>query len=275
MRRLRHPDDRGRDEAGFALIVVLGFLLLMSFILIPFASISRYNLLLAQNKLNTARLMSVADTLNQYLASKLRADPLERLRMTQIGMLKEDCAIGDVMISITIVPHNRLINVNIAQEPLLVSGLEQLGFGALEADTIAQSIVEFRSPSVSSSPTTHDVENGMKHAPFEELVELHDLPALRSVSLRRLSYVFSVYDGRSVDVPIPVNALPSSVYGVETSVFGVRGRVERYSVYALSEGSDLRRVAEIDDPILPEPRPSTRECSMFEPNLLQLVVEIV
>lgn len=196
-----------RDEtknAGFALAAVLGFLMLVAALLTPFAVSSRVRGLTAANTFETQRLSLAASAINSRLAAHFTETAASSSDYPQ----PERCAIGQFDIAISVREQHALVDLNYASPPLLVAGLKALELGDTEATAASDEIRAFRSVASFSgiSPSTDTVfADGYKHGPFEDVVELQEIPSLRAYSLATLRGYFTVHSksgqvsGHSID----------------------------------------------------------------------------
>jgi hypothetical protein len=264
LRPMIRPSNEFRDaaapEQGFALLAVLGFLLLFSLVLGAFAAAARLDLLTAQNSYARTRLASAAEALDAYLAWRLGTDKAFKADADRGQYGLQQCRMAPVSFAISLVPHAGLINLNAADKPLLISGLKQTGLDDAEADAAAEEVLQYRSPQ--KDPADPGPESGLKHAPFEDLVELHELRHLQTIPLRLLSRLFSVVDGMSVLPPVSQALPPSRTYTIQAALFDDDGWAERAAIFAVGEGGG--RLANLAYGDSPERPVSVEGCSALD-----------
>lgn len=191
---------RYRDEDGFTLVAVLGFILLFAMVLTPFALSARISALTAAHAYDLHLLKTTADTFNNYLAWRLASDRSLNRDMSSRRETSFLCAAGNLRIQITIQPHSGLINLNTADLSTLSRGFVESGLSIADAEMLAPQIIQYRMRSSGNEPD-YNVQYGMKHSPFEDIVELHEWPLLQKSSLLQLSHIFSVGSGLSSGQP--------------------------------------------------------------------------
>ncbi|WP_149910748.1 hypothetical protein [Agrobacterium tumefaciens] len=91
--------------------------------------------------------------------------------------------------------HAGLIDLNAAGIDLLELGFRSLGFPGEVSKTLAFSVTQYRrmDRTIVSRPLQAQLApDGLKQAAFEDIVELHDFLALRTISIARLADTFTV-----------------------------------------------------------------------------------
>ncbi|MEO5326519.1 hypothetical protein PV773_24715 [Mesorhizobium sp. CC13] len=203
------PTDRYRaSNAGFALVAVVGFLLVASAIVAPFALAAKTRLMIASNNLERERLSLIATGLVNVVASKLGDE--KGSAPVAIDNLPKMCRLADLAIELQVQSHDGLIDLNAADVALLDLGLKAIGLPATEASETARSIIAFRTGSRAFSEISDSqappLVGGPKHAPFESVSELHDvLPA--GIATSQLYEIFTVYS-RSGTISRPSASRP-------------------------------------------------------------------
>ncbi len=204
-------------EQGFALIAVLGFLMLLAIFLTPFATSARLYALLSNNELQNKQLEQTVEAINRYSSWRLSADPdwkslADRGRIDMVG-----CQIADTDILMSVIPHAPLININTADTSLLAAGLNDLGIDLGSASALARDIIAYRSPR-SEDVSGEQVRFGLKRAPFEDISELYDFRDLQGVPMRALVRTFSAWAGRSLAAKAGDAPQPSSYFTISTRI---------------------------------------------------------
>lgn len=139
-------DVESRDaEAGFALLMVLLFLLAVTAIVAPLVLGARTELLLASNKLQQERLETIADGLLTVLARELAASPLEP-RNEEIKARSEPlrCRSTNYLIEARIQDQRGLIGINSAPAELLSEGFRALDFPSGDIAELTEALVAYR-----------------------------------------------------------------------------------------------------------------------------------
>lgn len=278
MRRATRIDLPPQDEEGFALAAVLGFLLLFSAFLLPFASSARLAALTSSHTFEQARLTDAAEAVNLYIAGKFGSDALITQALEQAFERQGvSCRVKDLTISIRALDHAGLIDLNVAGQDMISAGLTAAGLEAGQASGIAQSIVLNRSLQASAGDgNAVQPEYGFKHGPIEDAVELLDYAALRLVPPQKLAELFTV-DSRSALVDgtlssqtlqpfLPEAAKRSGSRPARSGTYTLMSRIEHQG----EAGSDARIVATghskgrktTDLPLDPAPG-APADCSAF------------
>ncbi|TGP85417.1 MULTISPECIES: general secretion pathway protein GspK [unclassified Mesorhizobium] len=185
--------DRSADKsAGFALVAVLVFMLIVSAIVAPFALTARSRLMIAANETEQQRLAMAADGLVNVVAGEL-FDGTSKLPQ---NAQPTRCHAGHFSFELSVQDHRGLIDLNAADDELLAEGLASFGFDPLMAGEIAKAIVTFRSPphafAAGAQPRSSLGPSQNKSAAFESVSELQEFSALASIPLRDLYAVFTV-----------------------------------------------------------------------------------
>lgn len=189
-------------EDGFALLAVLGFLLILSAVLIPFASSARIRVLTASNHYDEVRIGNALSALNALVANNLATEPgSSESARNGLSSTQVHCSLGRGIVDIKIQQHSGLIDLNVANVELLQLGLGAAGQGTGLALQVAQTIGQYRrldgDRSAVVSPALIGPEE-LKYAPFEDVAELYDFPPLRLVPLNQLMQVFTVHSKSAV-----------------------------------------------------------------------------
>ncbi|MBY3136119.1 hypothetical protein [Rhizobium laguerreae] len=192
--KTRMPNGNCYGEDGFALLAVLAFLLLFAALLLPFSSAARLAALTSSHDFEHARLSYAAEAVNIYVAAKLASET------SWISSIKRDasadgmsCRIKDFTLTLRMVNHAGLIDLNVAATTTIAAGLATLGLDDRQAGAVANSIVAFRSPQRDTAlPIGPEPSFGLKHAPFEDVVELLDFTEMRQFTPEQLSEIFTV-----------------------------------------------------------------------------------
>lgn len=211
------PSHARAGEQGFALIAVLGFLMLLAIFLTPFATSARLYALLSDNELQNKRLEQAAEAINRYFIWRLSIDPDWKSQADRGGIDIVGCQIADTDILMSIIPHARLININTADTSLLAAGLNDLGIDLGSASALARDIVAFRSPR-SEDVSGEQIQSGLKRAPFEDISELYDFRDLQGVPMSALTRKFSPWAGRSLAAKPDDAPQPSQYYTMTTRI---------------------------------------------------------
>lgn len=190
----------GGLEAGFALVAVLWFLLLVAAVAAPFAVAARTDFLIASNTRQQTRLDTMADGLSTLLAIKFMGSEGEALlAVLPPNSTPASCAAGKYLIGMRLQDQKGLVDLNAADEAPLALGLQSIGIAQGAADAAAKLIISYRSyqPEASVRSGT-GVVGGLKGGPFESVVELSDLAPLANLEPADFHRAFTVHSGQSV-----------------------------------------------------------------------------
>lgn len=197
---------RDDDEAGFALLMVLFFLLAVTAIIAPLVLGARTDFLVAANRLQQDRLETIADGLLVVLARELGAPPLEpRNEAITVRSAPLRCRDAQYMIEARVQDQSGLIGINTAPAELLAAGFRALDFPPGDVAELTATLVAYRTlPSSENAGAPGDpvlaplaegddrVTGGLKRKPFEAVEELYDFAGFRGKPVRALSEVFSI-----------------------------------------------------------------------------------
>ena len=200
------PDDR---DGGFALVMVLLFLLTVTALITPMVLAARTEFLIAANRYRHDRMEMVAEGLVAVLARQLAAPPIEgRSPGLTIRSAPMRCRAGGLEIEARVQDQRGLVDLNAAEPDLLEAGFVALGFERSPAARLAQAVVAFRfspeeeeeegdaSPDRGADQAAGAVLGGPKGGPFEAIEELYDFRDLRGVPAQAIAETFTVHNRR-------------------------------------------------------------------------------
>lgn len=259
------------DEDGFALVAVLGFLMLLAVFLTPFAGAARLNMLLTNNEIQTVRANDAAMAVNRFLIWRLSTDRLWRLNADRGDLDLVSCRSGMSQIIVSIIPHAGLINLNTAEPELLSKTLANLGVASNVSSGLVENIIEFRSPR--GEVSGGNVMSGFKHGPFEHLSELYDFPEMRSVEMAALVRHFSLWSGRSFKLASDSIPTSSQHYTIETSIGSATARGNAAVIYTLGEGGAGQRLSILSYEKNSQPAKRVTTCGQLLGSQLAQIVE--
>jgi general secretion pathway protein K len=132
---------RARGAAGFALIVVLWFLVLISAIGIYMMANARSETALARNTLAAARAEALADgAVADAAASQMLSDPTKKWRMDGTPY-HLDLAGGDA--AVRLIDESQKINPNLASDSLISGLFQALGLDRQHSDALGAAIADW------------------------------------------------------------------------------------------------------------------------------------
>jgi len=187
------PSSVDKRENGFSLVAVLGFLLLVSSILLPLSISSHTRLLSAKYDLDQAQLDMILESTELAIKTQWKRgfQTSGNSEFTKSFV----CQFPDISIRAELRELGGLIDLNGANERLLAIGFQAIGITDSSASVLARSVLAYRSRN-----TQFQIElgvepsGGFKNGLFETVAELHDFESLRSLSLHELQRVFTVHN---------------------------------------------------------------------------------
>jgi general secretion pathway protein K len=196
---------RDGDQDGFALVMVLLFLLAVTAIIAPLVLGARTEFLVSSNRLQQDRLESIADGLVVVLSRELAASPLEpRNEAIKVNSTPLRCQNARYLIEARVQDQAGLIGINNASVELLTAGFAALQFPASTSGDMAEATVAYRTPpgaelapppGTLQAPGRDDlVAGGMKLKPFEAVEELYDFTGFRGKPVQAINEVFSLHN---------------------------------------------------------------------------------
>lgn len=187
--------DQNSAQSGFALFVVLMFLMLAAAIATPFFSTARDYAFIQRNVSQTSRERSASEGLLSLSAQRYfeLAGRQERLP-AQVSCKAGNN--GETML-VSFQNHLGLIDLNAASSQLLRLGFVALGVDDSAAMQLATVTESYRSPEPAGRPgdSIWPIFGGLKNAPFESSAELLDFGLPQGVDAEALGGVFTVHAG--------------------------------------------------------------------------------
>ena len=193
----------GEKREGFALLMVLLFLLVVATVLTPLVLAARTDFLIASNKLRQDRLAILAEGLVTVLAREV-ASPASESRNPVISLrsVPMRCQIGTLRIEARIQDQLGLADLNTAGAVLLEAGFVALGLDRGKSASLAAAVIAFRRPPGTgdgdefSNVDTSLISGGLKEGPFEAVEELYDFRGLRNMPARPIVETFTIHGRR-------------------------------------------------------------------------------
>ncbi len=211
-------------ESGFALIVVIMFLLTVSALMTPFVLIARSEFTHAVDSYRKNRLDLLAEGLGQVLAREL-ALPDSDKRTAELELNSEPmrCSAGEVTIEARVQDQRGLVDLNAADEAQLRVAFVAIGMDNVKAQSLARLVTKYRDSDIANENTAanqEDIWDGPKSAPFNTIEELYDLKPLAGKPLQKIAESFTIYneEGLLLATVLPrelsklLPQVPSSIY---------------------------------------------------------------
>jgi len=188
---LRRPTSE-RRRMGFALLVVIWGLGLISLLVVSFASSSRLRLRSAFDFASATRAKLASDGAVDIAIVTL----LSERANGEAGALHDGvpllCALAGSVVAIAIEDEGGKIDLNSAPPDLLKAMLTGLGIDMRRADAVTNAIIEFRTPPTREiglailSVGAADKPFPPKHRPFESILELDQVAGIDPALFREL-----------------------------------------------------------------------------------------
>ncbi|CCV09523.1 conserved exported hypothetical protein [Mesorhizobium metallidurans STM 2683] len=212
----------GGDEsasAGFSLVAVLVFMLIVSAVVVPFAVTAKTRLMIANNEVEQERLSLLAEGLANVVSSEL-ADGSATDKLP-LDSTPTGCRSGEFAFEVRIQDHGGLIDLNAADAHLLSLGFASLGFDRQISEALAEAAIQFRGNTnafaAKAEPATSVGPAQNKLAPFESVSELQEFSTLASTPLHDLYDVFTVNSKRGT---VGLDHTPNRLRGVLAAASG-------------------------------------------------------
>ena len=228
--RLRAPrsDFRRRGEQGFALVLVIWGLGLISLIAITVITAERYRIQATANVIYNAKAEALAEAgvslLRLELASALAGNASGNMRVATNGEPWLCVMPGEALAALAVEDEGGKVDLNTASAKLVSALLRGFGAGFDEADRLATAIAEFSRPSAGAllddvafrSYAADGRGFGPKKGPFETVVELDQVIGMRSDLLRAVLPYVTVHSHKpGVDPRVAARALLAALAGDE------------------------------------------------------------
>jgi general secretion pathway protein K len=237
-------------QAGFALLIVLWTLSLLSLLGTQLVAAGRSDTQLARNLLDGATLEAAAEGAVQQAIFRLLDRP-ER-RWVANGT-EHVIRVGQAVVAVRLEDEDGKVNPNIASEPLLQALLVQVGAEPAVAASLAAAIVDWRSASRQPRPrgakapqyAAAGLDYGPPGSEFRSIDELGAVLGMTPAVLKRLRPHVTVFseadpDGATRD-PVVAAALLTDMGRVPAAV---TAGVQVVSVTALARGAGRSAFAE-------------------------------
>jgi type II secretory pathway component PulK len=187
--------NRGsQNDSGFALFIVLSFLLIATAITIPFLTNARIEALVSRN---TGQMTKE----KMLVHGVLQAAALRYFELYQNELAKPvrsvDCNFAKLHLEIDFQDHSGLIDLNAASPDVLALGLVSFEISNETATALADEVVRYRSvKNLAATPSGGlSIRNGYKYGLFEHVGELNDLFVASGLSVKNIDTIFTVYLG--------------------------------------------------------------------------------
>jgi general secretion pathway protein K len=211
-----------KNDAGFALFIVLSFLLIATAVTVPFLTNARIAALVSRNTGQFTHDKLLLRGLLQVTAIRY----FELYRKTEnrpAGAV--DCNFAGLSFNLNIQDHSGLIDLNAASADVLSLGFQSFDIPTETAQILANNVVKYRSVDTLATAQPGDlvVRNGYKNALFEHVDELYDLLTAAKIAIKNIESVFTIYSGTGT---VDEAAAPQQLL----AVIEKRAAVDRYFI---------------------------------------------
>ncbi len=189
------------SESGFALVSVLGFFVLTSFILFAFLESSRLRSATSATEFQSFRYRLMSEALSQVIADRT-VDGADSIGPKQPDDWRT-CRVNKYSILSRVTDHAGLVDLNTSDPKLLSHGFVALGVSASKAAILAEATVSYRRMDIQEQTVSDGIigATGYKHAPFEDTAELRDFIDIKPFTRGQIERVFTVDSRRASIVP--------------------------------------------------------------------------
>ncbi len=187
----RDPETETIDS-GFALFIVLSFLLIAAAITTPFLANARIEALVSRNVSNAAQ-----DKV--LLRGILEVAALRYFELYQTSQTKParsvQCKLPELDLHFDFQDHSGLIDLNAASADVLKLGIQSFGIADDKAQLLGKEIVRYRSVENTTGQQAAGLlpRDGYKNALFENAAELNDLLVPAGILVNDIDQVFTVH----------------------------------------------------------------------------------
>jgi general secretion pathway protein K len=170
--REQFADRRKKQQAGIALIAVLGFLAIMSLITIAVIGSARSVVTTAAQQMARVQAQASVESAVEWAAWSLAE---ARGTIPDILSTPKTLVIGDLRVRVTARPERAKIDVNFADEALLAGAFRAAGADPRKAEQLASAVEDWRDGDdllhVNGAERTQYAEAGYNYAPANRLFQ--------------------------------------------------------------------------------------------------------
>jgi general secretion pathway protein K len=192
MIRIANKDDA--KESGFALFIVLSFLLIAAAVTTPFLASARIEALVSRNSSQLTRDKVLIEGLLDVAALRY----FELYQSSQSKPARHvECQFSKLTLIFHFQDHSGLIDLNAASADVLALGFQSYGYDTAKAQAISNEIIRYRSVDNGTEQQGGILapRNGYKHALFEHVFELNDLLVPAELAIQKPGDIFTVHSG--------------------------------------------------------------------------------
>jgi len=202
---------------GFALLVVIWAIGLISLLILSFVSNSRSRLLTAYNRVYSEKASLILDGIINISSANILKDSLSAA--TSNSSIHYDnnlkmCSFDDAAVAITITAETGKVDLNLASRELLISVFTGLALNKKIAEQISDNIIDYRTDksglSFLSSPN-QTKPFLPKHSIFESVMELDQVEGINQDLFKKVIPLFTVH---SRNIGVDPSKAPSALFAI-------------------------------------------------------------
>ena len=182
------PKIFNRNDEGFVLLWVIATVLVLSGLLFPAAAYVRMELSIAANQEELFRNDMLAQGLTNVIGHGILSG-----RLGSVSPIDQACVLDELVVRAIVQNHAGLVDLNKANETLLETSFSALDIEPGKASQLAREALTFRNPVYLGEEVA---QGRFKHAPFEDVAEILELPSMPPRSIEDLDQTFTVYSQR-------------------------------------------------------------------------------
>ena len=271
------PEKTNSTESGFTLIVVLGFLFVVTLMITPFVTQTRNELFIGHTNQTLERLEFLANGLVDVLAMRILSSFETSELPFSLNGVEETCRVGGFNIQVKVQDHRGLIDLNTANISLLKLGFQSTGMSDIVAETHAKTVIHLRSPFSGPAPLgVFSTHTNRRLGRFASALELMDIASTHRLNHRVIARTFTVHTGAGIlrtDLAPPplINALeervttgnpltsdnqptvPNGIYTIEITLLAKKKNLFKSISSVVAIGVHNNRPSQLLEHIPPEP----------------------
>ena len=184
---------------GFALLVVIWGIGLISLLVLSFVSNSHSRLITAYNKVYSEKASLILDGIINITSANILKDSLSTdASNTQLNYNNnfKTCKFDEAAIAITISSENGKVDLNLASRELLIRVFTGLALNKKVAEQISDNIINYRTDKSSLSilsPANQKKPFLPKHSIFESVMELDQVEGIDQDLFKKIIPIFTVH----------------------------------------------------------------------------------
>jgi general secretion pathway protein K len=184
---------------GFALLVVIWGIGLISLLILSFVSNSHSRLLTAYNRVYSEKASLILDGIINITSARMLNDSLSTAASnTQLDYYhnSKTCSFDEAAIAITISSETGKVDLNLASRDLLIRVFTGLALNKKVAEQISDNIIDYRTDKSGLSiilPANQKKPFSPKHSIFESVMELDQVEGIDQDLFKKIISLFTVH----------------------------------------------------------------------------------